>query len=1342
MKISKVDHRKAAVSVNAGRGTQGILYQDPSKDKSTIEQIVNRRTRSTKILFNIFDSGELKKDLSGQAKQLSKLVNGGIGSLKENRKKNHKEEIDGNLSSARLLSALRSWNTEEKSFSEDAIDEALDVLLKKSMKAAPTKDAIRTLLDYAYGSKRNAQLSPSDDKKIKDLFISKLVIDYSKSAVASKTPKAIKNQNMVVQPDAQNHVIMPSQNNHSSSRKADEKNAFREFLLSYSVIDENKRHDLRVRLRRIVDLYFYGEGSVDKNDFDEWEAHENKKNETSPFASVIKKSLKKKDKDITNVVVDETKNAFRARNIECYRKSIESAKNDPTVYFENISISKFWIHHIEGEVETLYSTIREDTPDYKFTLGYISEKVWKGIINYLSIKYIAIGKAVYNFALNDIDKKDGVINLGQLPAHFYDGVSSFEYERIKAEETLQRETAVAISFAANHLYGATIKKDSKETDMLTLGKDALANEAASDIRRNVLQFFGGESSWKDFPFDKYFGENYSEIDFLDDIKNIVYSLRNSAFHFATLTIDDGNWNQKLISDMFEYDCGRAGKVLKDKFYSNNLPVFYSEKALEKVLHKLYDNYSDRATQVPSFNTVFVRKNFPAYLESCGIRGRFTNKDDSIKWIGSLYYLYKEIYYNAFLQDKYVLTIFKAKIKALDTSAKDDRGNLTNEAKANENFKAAVYLCDQESSMSEICQMIMTEYNQQNQGNRKKKSSYASKVNPEIFRHYKMILFKVLRETFTEYIRNNGELYNFVREPSVRSVEITADDFLKDYRSGQYKELTDKVRSTPDLQKWYIASRLLNPRQTNQLIGSLRSYVQYVGDVLRRALETNNTLSKLELSLEVRNVIRVMDIATKLNGVTSNILEDYFEDKDAYAKYLARFLNYGLKDDDEFASAKLGEFCSREVSGKKIGIYHDGTNPILNRNIILCKLFGASDILSKAVDHPDEVTIKNCMAMEDGIKQYQISGQCKTKDEQISLKKYQEFKNRIELRDIVEYSEILNELQGQLINWSYLRERDLMYFQLGFHYLCLNSAEDKPDAYKTIAFENKTINGAILYQIAAMYINGLSIFHYEDGALSIRRVRRNGKILGDDNSMASAGEKIPYFLGYTKNMYDDAEILYNAGLELFETIAEHDNVVSLRDYIDHFHYYKDKNRSMLDLYSEVFDRFFSYDMKYRKNVPNMLYNILLSHFVVTRFTFSSGKKLVGVKGAYEKERATIRLRDKNGLSSDKFTFKLSDGSTVELTAKSNTFLKSVAALICFPEDAPSDVVRNAEDEDKNAKTTDSTVNSFKDNKSPKSYKNQGKKNTPFDTSKLDRKSIGNGFNFDASILEQIKKNEKQ
>ena len=1068
MKISKVDHRKTAVGVIKKQGTRGIIYQDPIREQTNMENIVRKRTGSTKILFNIFDEGALKTDVSKDAKDLAKQVNAGIKSLKENKRNNHKEEINNTLTTKRLVEALRRANTKGMSFSENTIDEALNTLLKKSMRVKATKDVLKVLLLAIYDNKFNEKLSKDEEKNIKDNFIHKLVLDYSKSAITKNTPKSLKNQNMVIQPGSEDQILLPAQNPYSSKRKQSEKEALRNFMLQYAVIDDSTRHDIRIRLRRLVDLYFYSEDKVIKEDFNEWEIHDLRKSESELFAPIYKKkSVDKNGKVHVYIDVDETRDSFRTHNIECFRASKLVIANNEKIYFADTSMNDFWIHHIEGEVERIYSLFGDKTEDFKFTNGYLSEKVWKGIINYLSIKYIAIGKAVYNYALNDISNSSGNIKLGTIDDKYIYGISSFEYERIKAEETLQREVAVNVAFAANHLANATVNLMDKSSDMLLFSLNDLKKNMKDSALRNILQFFGGKSSWDKFDFGFYVNDNYTEVDFLNDIKNMIYSLRNSSFHFKTENVDNDSWNKNLIGAMFEYDNKQAGIVVKNKFYSNNLPLFYSEAALNKVLHILYDNYSERASQVPAFNSILARKNFPDFLKEHKINdpAAFT-VDEKIMWHNSLYYLYKEIYYNAFLQDADSFDIFKKYINNLRVDLKDNKGKITNEANANKNFKAALahYKSD---NLFQICQMIMTEYNQQNAGGRKKKSAYALKKNPEIFKHYKMILYKALRESLAEYIDKNNEKYGFIKNPTKKNELPALDVFLPQYISGQYSELVSNVKKSPELQKWYIMARFLNPKQTNQLIGSFRSYVQYVNDIARRAKETGNKLSNNNISIDIDNIIKIMDICTKLNGITSNHLEDYFDNKDEYAKYISYFVKYGLKENDEFASAKLGEFCEREVDGKKIGIYHDGTNPILNKNIIWCKLYGASDILKESIEKVDELTIKQLFGREEGIKAYQEKGKCKNKKEQIELKKYQELKNKIELRDFVEYSEIINELQGQLINWSYLRERDLMYFQLGFHYLCLTNNTADPKHYRTIIYDDKKINGAILYQIAAI-----------------------------------------------------------------------------------------------------------------------------------------------------------------------------------------------------------------------------------------------------------------------------------
>ncbi len=1293
MKISKESHRKTGVGVSEQTGTIGLLYKNPLDKHEKIEDVVKQRANSTKRLYNLFGTGETSKDISKNAKEVAKVVNRAIGSLKFNMKNNQRECIDKELKSQQVISAIEK--SKKYDFKENDVDEALDRLLKKSFRQAKSKNALRKLLMSTLVD--NKALSTDDIATIQNDFVKKLVADYNKSNIKNNIPKALRNQNMVVQPDSSGILSLSQtrtdgKNNKTKDIKISEKDAFRQFLSDYAVLDDEVRHQLRLKLRRLVDLYFYGEDTFIKDDFDEWKVHEDNKSNTEPFVTkVTVKKNTKDNKEFEILNVDATADVIRSENISRYRQALDYVNSNKQFFFTDEMLNKFWIHHIESEVERIYKRINAKTGDYKFQRGYLSEKVWKGIINYLSIKYIAEGKAVYNYAMTALSLDNDSKEFGKLDERVSKGISSFEYERIKAEETLQRECAVYVAFAANHLANATVVLDDVNTDFLLLknkeldakaiekGEKSLAEcaKAKPDTLRNILQFFGGQSSWKDFDFT-----GCDEIQLLDDLKEMIYSLRNSSFHFKTENIADNVKNKDLINAMFAFECVKAGTVQKNKMYSNNVSVFYSETDIEKLLGSLYSRINERASQVPSFNTVFVRKNFPEYLKNQKLTPAFT-QDDILKWQSAVYYLYKEIYYNGFLQDKTAFDLLTKYVRSLDENCADKQ-----QASANKDFKVAFELYSKSGSLSETCQMIMTEYNNQNKGNRVGISARTQKADRLIFQHYKMILFAGLQSAFTEYIKAHSDIYGFIFKPAVKENIPEVESFLPNYRTNQYNELVNLFKEEIELQKWYITGRLLNSKQVNQLIGSFRSYKQYVYDVVRRAKENGNQLINAEISVDADNIIKVLDVCTKLNGVTSNCLEDYFADSDEYAKYIGRFIDFGLKKGEELANEKLASFCQRELGDRKVGTYHDGINPILNRNVIQCKLYGASDIISKAGILPvDYEIIKKYIGMTKDINGYQESGVCVTKDDQQKLKKYQELKNMVELRNIVEYSEIINELQGQLINWGYLRERDLMYFQLGFHYLCLKNSSDKPEGYDKAG----EMIGTILYQIVAMYTNGLSM------------VDAKGK--SKRNAKASAGKKLESFFSYSAEMTDNKYGLYLAGLELFENVSEHDQCVKLRNDIEHFHYYAVQDRSMLDMYSEVFDRFFTYDMKYAKNVPNMLYNILLQHLVVPNFQFGTGKKQVGDKNKQTKSRATILLAEKNGLASEKFTYKLDGGkSTVMLSAKSNDFLSDVAAILYYPDSAPKMVVRDTVVEDEKASKKCKGKGNYKENNK---HKNNGK-----------------------------------
>ena len=330
--------------------------------------------------------------------------------------------------------------------------------------------------------------------------------------------------------------------------------------------------------------------------------------------------------------------------------------------------------------------------------------------------------------------------------------------------------------------------------------------------------------------------------------------------------------------------------------------------------------------------------------------------------------------------------------------------------------------------------------------------------------------------------------------------------------------------------------------------------------------------------------------------------------------------------------------------------------------------------------------KNLTRKKKQILQIKNKGEAVSWEEQQKILEYQKLKNRVELRDLSEYGELINELLGQLINWSYLRERDLLYFQLGFHYSCLMNESKKPEAYKTICLDTVSIENAVLYQIIAMYINGFPVYVPEKGKLKAR------------SKIGGAGEKIKAFGQWASTVEKKKYELYNAGLELFEVVREHGNIINLRNKIDHFKYYQG-NDSILSLYGEIFDRFFTYDMKYQKNVLNHLQNILLRHNVIMKPVISTDKKEVG-KGEM-KDRAAFLLEE---VSSDRFTYKVKEGER-KIDAKNRLYLETVRDILYFPNRAVNDkgedvVVRSQKVQDSNEKKADKDKNfdeSKKDNR---------------------------------------------
>jgi len=1264
MKISKVNHHKSAVSLNEN-DIKGILYVDPHISKNTeLEKYIAERISASQNLFSLFKNVK-NKDIKKMCSKIDKTI----------------KNKNGNVTASDLI------NINVKKNDADGSEENIENLKKNIRKCVNvnTRDFIardkrlKKALEKLLLNMRNIEKIDNGDEDIKRLA---LAINKAYLKDASGIKKSIENQNLSVQlsKDNEHFEVYPVTNlQNTNSVKKNEKEAFKHFMSDYARIDKHKRDELLLKLRRLNVLYFYGYDEA-KNSLkypeDIFADHEKRKCDKVKFV----------DKNILNEEL-----------LRLHNASIESIEKDNSLFFDDINLNRFWIRFIGNYTQKQFKKFLDSEDDFKKNRGYICEKAWKEILCFLSGKYIAEGKMVYQFAMDKIASNESEYDFGIIPERYKDGIKSFDFEMISANESIKRDIAVSVTFAVNNIARSVIddKKAKNNYDLLSIDDEKLVsimydNEA---LKRNIYQFWGGMSKWKSFEDNNVFcstKDYYHNL--VIDIRNILANVRNENFHFKTSRYNAKKIDIDRLSKIFEFEANNASKVYRDKFYSNNLWEFYSDADMENALNILYSSYNYKASQIPAFGNVISRGKLNDFLvNDIKMTINYRDSETTERCRNAIYYLLKEVYYRGFLASNDVYEYFVNAIKKVEDEKKnfnfkdkqfqsiDDYVKRINELENNINTSNG------KDKIAKICQFIMTENNQQNAGRKKVDTSKTKKNNKRIFEHYKMLLYKTLKYAYLDYL--NKSAFAFIKNPKndqMRRKDIAGTEFLPNWNAKTYISLVEKFKTENELQKMYIVAKLLPPRQLNRLIGEFKNYKSYTEDIERRANSNANILlvNKLYTDAVYNDIIQVLEMCMVQSGVITNKINDYFKDENAYSDYLRRYID---KDIENFE------------------LYKDGKNFILNRNVVLSKIYGAHEVLENTIEKISQKDIEDYKNALINVEEFRKTGKCESSEEQKNVNIYQRIKNRVTLANVLTYSEIINSLLGQLVGWSFLRERDLMYFQLGFHYECLQNDEEKMPTYNMIEVMQSDntvlkINNAILYQIAAMYINGMPIYACD-----------NNK----EFSTVSTGLKIKMFCEYTLNAFNDKsrkEDYYNAGLEIFEDVKEHDNIANLRNHIDHFKYYSIRKdmpneyaKSLLDLYSETFDRFFTYDNKLRKSVPVVFENILRRYFVILSLKFDTAKKNIGKNNEKDMAHFTVTPR------SDSFTYKFKEKNPNDKDNNDNVrdeqFLVNIAKILYYPNEVPQDVLENINKKDNNknnkknnknkTKSKDFTYKPFKD-----------------------------------------------
>lgn len=768
--------------------------------------------------------------------------------------------------------------------------------------------------------------------------------------------------------------------------------------------------------------------------------------------------------------------------------------------------------------------------------------------------------------------------------------------------------------------------------------------------------------------------DFGKLDVSDlciDVKKHLAGIRNSSVHYTTKIKNESAADGSNVKILFEKDLADINIIYADKYYSNNVWMFYSLEDINKLIAFLYkEKKVIRQVQIPSFSRILKRKAMQDVINEIfkdDFDENIVNPELKEKYRNSLYFMLKEIYYNAFIIQPELKEKFKDKIKTMKSELYNklktiDKKEykalycmLSNEESALKNFADRIYSVDGDNvSFADICMILMTDYNMQNQEKKNIESMEQKKKNKgkdENYKHFPLLLHKVLKELFIEYLKQTHEL-EFLRNNICIKSDVTMESFESQIKGVEiYKDLKEKIDKNNSLLDWYVIAHFLMPKQLNHLIGNIKNYIQFATNIDKRAESVKNlTESGMVKRIQYYDdIVRTLEFSAQYIGKISNNINDYFNSEDEYVSFLSKYVGF-INDKSEDVLTELKDFCREKINNGSqiIGIYYGGDNVIINRNVIYAQMYSNAEVFSNIYKKVTKNDIINYYEKQNDLKDVFKSGVCQNEDEQRSLCEFQQLKNRIELTELSTYADMVNNFMAQFVEWAYLRERDLMYFQLGIHYIRLFYSDNVLDE-KYHKLSDNVIDieeGALLYQIVAMYDYELRIFE-TDNFGNAKRIGQGGP-----------GKSIPVFL----KKYCNGTDVYECGLELFEDINQHEHIIRFRNDIAHMRYMSNQAMNIMSIVSNIYKSFFVYDTKLKKSISLVFKNILMRYGVIADLVFSYNNKNQSIKDDMD-----INIINIKNLKSDKYVYKIVNEDIVkqvEIEIRNQVFLEQLHKLLYF------------------------------------------------------------------------------
>jgi len=929
-------------------------------------------------------------------------------------------------------------------------------------------------------------------------------------------------------------------------------------------------------------------------------------------------------------------------------------------------IAQYWINYAKEYVEENYQAKdyknrKVDIDSYKRIRMF--KACWKDAVRFICGKYIDLGKAVYHFAMPKklSEKLESGNEYGRIREEYRNGISSFAYEAIKAEETLQRNianaTVAALSAFSRSVLDYSKQSEAGKEDILFMSKDQLKNLRKEDVLKPILRYYGGQSEVKAF--------DLNGIALMEEIMGHFSLIRNENFHYAPGKLGEIKYENSL--KLWQNDVDVYAQVVRQKYYSNNTAVFYGKENITKLFTALHGKKRVSASQIPAFRSIWRRQEISAFvkvIEKKAAKAKhecsfLNNEEERIKYEGALYFLLKEIYYNDF-----IFLDYKARdyfVKAVNDYTGTD--GIAQSTQAANNFKEYVgNLAGLNLTFAQICQKIQQEYNQQNTNAKK------SGKTEESYAHFKMLLPMCVKSAFQQYLADN---YKFLFKPEFN--EALEDE--QDYLDEVLVDCGVAIKGIPDNDKekrrlaWFTFAHFVHPKQLNLLIGDFKSYIQYRNDVFKRAgfadeygsaEEKDRAEKEKDVSIKrAKSILDVLEFVRPIAGRVSNVFDDYYDNEDEYARYLSNYITFSSKNEEPtFKNLKL--FCENTLAdGAMVDIYADKANPKVLRNVEIARMYAGGDVILNGIEKVDAKKVRKYYENKAAALELQKKGLCANEEEQRKIIKQQQLKGQLMLNDVTETFSLVNDMLGGLVSLSYLRERDKMYLLLGYYYMALrnvsNWSNEKLDS--VVEDDINIKSGFVLYQVVSMFDYGTSFLYFDSEKnkwleMVNASINLKGRKFGEMHA-ASRACAIQLF-----EMDEQAKDKKQKKPDTQDKKDKEMSVRELRNYVDHFKYYVKFDKSIVELYAEFYTKFFVYSTKLRKSVIVNFSNILERYFLENSNSFT----------VLEDNKTEINLL--STLKSQQFTYKLNAKDnkgkqlTCNLNAKSANFVKSVKEVLKY------------------------------------------------------------------------------